>query len=188
MEKYRKQIYFNICTRNNKNQTNYSKYVPAIQVILVAVNAPAAGPWWEDLLSPAHNRNRKLPYPTLLLTLTLNKLEMASTDQPPLDLTEKDTWEKLTLWDRRVDALAPLTEKQMDSVLELRAAAEILSVPSEVRSGSAASQWASRTLLTCSVGVSVRLFGEKKSSLRTCSLTPIHFSNAKRCLVLTLFL
>ncbi|XP_075895796.1 conserved oligomeric Golgi complex subunit 3 [Nelusetta ayraudi] len=57
---------------------------------------------------------------------------MASTDQPPLDPTEKDTWEKLTLWDRRVDALAPLTEKQMDSVLELRAAAEILSVPSEL--------------------------------------------------------
>lgn len=85
-------------------------------------------------------RNRKLPYSTLQLTLSLNKLEMASTDQPPLDPTEKDTWEKLTLWDRRVDALAPLTEKQMDSVLELRAAAEILSVPSEVRSGSAASQ------------------------------------------------
>lgn len=85
-------------------------------------------------------RNRKLPYSTLQLTLSLNKLEMASTDQPPLDPNEKDTWEKLTLWDRRVDALAPLTEKQMDSVLELRAAAEILSVPSEVRSGSAASQ------------------------------------------------
>lgn len=110
-------------------------------------------------------RNRKLPYSTLQLTLSLNKLEMASTDQPPLDPTEKDTWEKLTLWDRRVDALAPLTEKQMDSVLELRAAAEILSVPSEVRSGSAASQWASRIVLTCSLGVSVRLLGEKKSSL-----------------------
>lgn len=75
---------------------------------------------------------QEVPVSTLLLTLTLNKLEMATTDQPPLDPTEKDTWEKLTLWDRRVDALAPLTEKQMDSVLELRAAAETLSVPSEV--------------------------------------------------------
>lgn len=86
-----------------------------------------------------HSRNRKLLYCTLLLTLTLNKSVMASTDQPPLDPTEKDTWEKLSLWDRRADALAPLTEKQMDSVLELRAAAETLSVPSEVRCACVAS-------------------------------------------------
>lgn len=100
------------------------------------------------------SRNRKLPYSTLLLTLTLNKLEMATTDQPLLDSTEKDTWEKLTLWDRRVDALAPLTEKQMDSVLELRAAAETQSIPPEVSRGSAAILSASRMLLTCSLGVS----------------------------------
>uniref|UniRef100_A0A8C4IQG4 Conserved oligomeric Golgi complex subunit 3 n=1 Tax=Dicentrarchus labrax TaxID=13489 RepID=A0A8C4IQG4_DICLA len=48
-----------------------------------------------------------------------------------LDLTDKETREKLSLWDRRTDAMAPLTEKQMDSVLELRAAAETLSVPAE---------------------------------------------------------
>lgn len=58
---------------------------------------------------------------------------MASTDQFLLDPTDKDTREKLSLWDRRTDALAPLTEKQMDSILELRTAAETISVPSEVR-------------------------------------------------------
>uniref|UniRef100_A0A665TUX1 Conserved oligomeric Golgi complex subunit 3 n=1 Tax=Echeneis naucrates TaxID=173247 RepID=A0A665TUX1_ECHNA len=57
---------------------------------------------------------------------------MASTEQSLLDLTDKETREKLSLWDRRTDAMAPLTEKQMDSVLEIRAAAETLSVPSEL--------------------------------------------------------
>ncbi|CAG05904.1 unnamed protein product, partial [Tetraodon nigroviridis] len=45
---------------------------------------------------------------------------------------DKDTWEKLSLWDHCTDALAPLTEKQMDSVLELRSAAETVSIPSEL--------------------------------------------------------
>lgn len=53
--------------------------------------------------------------------------------------TDKDTWEKVSLWDRRTDALAPLTEKQMDSVLELRAAAETVPIPSEVTLGFLAS-------------------------------------------------
>uniref|UniRef100_A0A8C8DRW9 Conserved oligomeric Golgi complex subunit 3 n=1 Tax=Oryzias sinensis TaxID=183150 RepID=A0A8C8DRW9_9TELE len=57
---------------------------------------------------------------------------MASTDQSLLDLTDKETREKLSLWDRRTDPTAPLTEKQMDSVLEIRTAAEIPSVPSEL--------------------------------------------------------
>uniref|UniRef100_A0A3Q3JLG7 Conserved oligomeric Golgi complex subunit 3 n=1 Tax=Monopterus albus TaxID=43700 RepID=A0A3Q3JLG7_MONAL len=57
---------------------------------------------------------------------------MASADQSLLDITDKDTREKLSLWDRRNDAIAPLTEKQMDSVLEIRAAAETLSLPSEL--------------------------------------------------------
>uniref|UniRef100_A0A3P9L8Y3 Component of oligomeric golgi complex 3 n=1 Tax=Oryzias latipes TaxID=8090 RepID=A0A3P9L8Y3_ORYLA len=57
---------------------------------------------------------------------------MASTDQSLLDLTDKETREKLSLWDRRTDPTAPLTEKQMDSVLEIRTAAETLSVPSEL--------------------------------------------------------
>lgn len=65
---------------------------------------------------------------------------MASTELCHLDQTEKDTWEKLSLWDHRTDALAPLTEKQMDSVLELRSAAESVSIPSEVRSSQLASQ------------------------------------------------
>uniref|UniRef100_A0A8C2ZV76 Conserved oligomeric Golgi complex subunit 3 n=1 Tax=Cyclopterus lumpus TaxID=8103 RepID=A0A8C2ZV76_CYCLU len=44
----------------------------------------------------------------------------------------RKTREKLSFWDRRTDAMAPLTEKQMDAVLEIRAAAETLSVPSEL--------------------------------------------------------
>uniref|UniRef100_A0A8C6NRI6 Conserved oligomeric Golgi complex subunit 3 n=1 Tax=Nothobranchius furzeri TaxID=105023 RepID=A0A8C6NRI6_NOTFU len=44
----------------------------------------------------------------------------------------RETLEKLSLWDRRTDAMAPLTEKQMDSVLDIRTAAETLSVPSEL--------------------------------------------------------
>ncbi|TMS06126.1 Conserved oligomeric Golgi complex subunit 3 [Larimichthys crocea] len=57
---------------------------------------------------------------------------MSFTDQSLLDLTDKETREKLSLWDRRTDATAPLTDRQMDSVLELRAAAETLAVPSEL--------------------------------------------------------
>uniref|UniRef100_A0AAQ6IGY3 Conserved oligomeric Golgi complex subunit 3 n=1 Tax=Anabas testudineus TaxID=64144 RepID=A0AAQ6IGY3_ANATE len=57
---------------------------------------------------------------------------MASTDLSLLDITDKEIRDKLSLWDRRTDAMAPLTEKQMDSVLEIRAAAETLSLPSEL--------------------------------------------------------
>lgn len=70
--------------------------------------------------------------PARLLTLVLSKVTMAFTDQSLLDITDKETRERLSLWDRRTDAMAPLTEKQMDSVLEIRAAAETLSLPSEV--------------------------------------------------------
>lgn len=60
---------------------------------------------------------------------------MASTEQQSLlDLTDKETREKLSLWDRRPDAMAPLTDKQTDSVLEIRAAAEMPAIPSEVSS------------------------------------------------------
>lgn len=69
----------------------------------------------------------------LLLTLVLSTVTMASTDLSLLDITDKEIREKLSLWDRRTDATAPLTEKQTDSVLEIRAAAETLSLPSEVR-------------------------------------------------------
>lgn len=57
---------------------------------------------------------------------------MASMDQSLLDLTDKETREKLSLWDRRTDPMAPLTEKQTDSILEIRSAAETLPIPSEV--------------------------------------------------------
>ncbi|KAJ8253497.1 hypothetical protein GJAV_G00213790 [Gymnothorax javanicus] len=57
---------------------------------------------------------------------------MAAVDQCLLDLTDKETREKLSLWDRGSDATAPLTEKQTDSILEIRAAAESIPVPSEL--------------------------------------------------------
>ncbi|XP_012680567.2 conserved oligomeric Golgi complex subunit 3 [Clupea harengus] len=57
---------------------------------------------------------------------------MASMDQSLLDLTDKETREKLSLWDRRIDPMAPLTEKQTDSILEIRTAAETLPIPSEL--------------------------------------------------------
>ncbi|XP_076119779.1 conserved oligomeric Golgi complex subunit 3 [Alosa pseudoharengus] len=57
---------------------------------------------------------------------------MASMEQSLLDLTDKETREKLSLWDRRTDPMAPLTEKQTDSILEIRTAAETLPIPSEL--------------------------------------------------------
>ncbi|XP_056322065.1 conserved oligomeric Golgi complex subunit 3 [Danio aesculapii] len=56
----------------------------------------------------------------------------SSTDQNLLDLTDKDTREKLSLWDRRADPMAPLTDRQTDSILELRAAAEETLLPAEL--------------------------------------------------------
>ncbi|KAL4635740.1 conserved oligomeric Golgi complex subunit 3 [Arapaima gigas] len=56
----------------------------------------------------------------------------AVVEQSPLDLTDKETREKLSAWDRRTDAMAPLTEKQTDSILEIRAAAETLPIPAEL--------------------------------------------------------
>lgn len=66
---------------------------------------------------------------------------MASTDLSLLDLTDKETREKLSLWDRRTDPMAPLTERQMDSVLDIRTAAETLPVPSEVRCHTTEASW-----------------------------------------------
>ncbi|KAL2081668.1 hypothetical protein ACEWY4_023521 [Coilia grayii] len=57
---------------------------------------------------------------------------MASMDQSLLDLSEKEIREKLSLWERRGDPMAPLTEKQTDSILEIRTAAETLPIPSEL--------------------------------------------------------
>uniref|UniRef100_A0A8C9VST3 Conserved oligomeric Golgi complex subunit 3 n=1 Tax=Scleropages formosus TaxID=113540 RepID=A0A8C9VST3_SCLFO len=56
----------------------------------------------------------------------------AAVDQSLLDLTDKETREKLSAWDRRTDAVAPLTEKQTDSILEIRSAAETLPIPAEL--------------------------------------------------------
>uniref|UniRef100_A0A8C5IC72 Conserved oligomeric Golgi complex subunit 3 n=1 Tax=Gouania willdenowi TaxID=441366 RepID=A0A8C5IC72_GOUWI len=47
-------------------------------------------------------------------------------------LCTAETREKLSLWDRGTDATASLTERQRDSILEVREAAESLSVPSEL--------------------------------------------------------
>uniref|UniRef100_A0A673XT87 Conserved oligomeric Golgi complex subunit 3 n=1 Tax=Salmo trutta TaxID=8032 RepID=A0A673XT87_SALTR len=44
----------------------------------------------------------------------------------------KETREKLSQWDRRTDAMAPLTDKQTDSILDIRAAAETLPIPAEL--------------------------------------------------------
>lgn len=56
----------------------------------------------------------------------------SSTEQSLLELSDKETREKLSHWDRRGDPMAPLTEKQTDSVLEMRAAAEVTPLPAEV--------------------------------------------------------
>ncbi|XP_044140004.1 conserved oligomeric Golgi complex subunit 3 isoform X2 [Bufo gargarizans] len=45
---------------------------------------------------------------------------------------ELEARERLALWDRRSEPLAPLTERQTDSVLELKAAAEELPIPAEL--------------------------------------------------------
>uniref|UniRef100_A0A8I3W1I3 Conserved oligomeric Golgi complex subunit 3 n=1 Tax=Callithrix jacchus TaxID=9483 RepID=A0A8I3W1I3_CALJA len=50
----------------------------------------------------------------------------------PEAVAERDAREKLALWDRRADTTAPLTDRQTDSVLELKAAAENLPVPAEL--------------------------------------------------------
>lgn len=85
---------------------------------------------------PLHQTPPTLPeqeVPTALLLTSCCLVTMASTDQSLLDLTDKETREKLSHWDRRPGAMAPLSEKQMDSVLEIRAAAETISLPTEVR-------------------------------------------------------
>ncbi|XP_023377570.1 conserved oligomeric Golgi complex subunit 3 [Pteropus vampyrus] len=51
---------------------------------------------------------------------------------PPEPAAERDAREKLALCDRRPDTKAPLTDRQTDSVLELKAAAENLPVPAEL--------------------------------------------------------
>uniref|UniRef100_A0A4X1SEA2 Conserved oligomeric Golgi complex subunit 3 n=2 Tax=Sus scrofa TaxID=9823 RepID=A0A4X1SEA2_PIG len=50
----------------------------------------------------------------------------------PEAAAERDAREKLALWDGRLDTTAPLTDRQTDSVLELKAAAEDLPVPTEL--------------------------------------------------------
>ncbi|KAM5181537.1 conserved oligomeric Golgi complex subunit 3 isoform 2-T2 [Mantella aurantiaca] len=45
---------------------------------------------------------------------------------------ELEVRERLALWDRRSEPLAPLTERQTDSVLELQAATEELPIPAEL--------------------------------------------------------
>uniref|UniRef100_A0A673H953 Conserved oligomeric Golgi complex subunit 3 n=1 Tax=Sinocyclocheilus rhinocerous TaxID=307959 RepID=A0A673H953_9TELE len=56
----------------------------------------------------------------------------SSTEQSLLELTDKETREKVSHWDRRADPMAPLTDKQTESVLEIRAAAEVALLPAEL--------------------------------------------------------
>lgn len=58
--------------------------------------------------------------------------KMASTEQCLPELADKETREKLAVWERSSEATAPLTDRQTDSVLEIRSAAETLPVPAEV--------------------------------------------------------
>ncbi|XP_051999085.1 LOW QUALITY PROTEIN: conserved oligomeric Golgi complex subunit 3-like [Xyrauchen texanus] len=58
---------------------------------------------------------------------------MASfTDLPHSDHPEKETREKLSHWDQRADPMAPLTDRQTDSILEMRGAAEVTPIPAEL--------------------------------------------------------
>uniref|UniRef100_A0A4W5MCU3 Component of oligomeric golgi complex 3 n=1 Tax=Hucho hucho TaxID=62062 RepID=A0A4W5MCU3_9TELE len=57
---------------------------------------------------------------------------MTYTDHSLRDLTDKEKREKLSQWDRRTDAMAPLTYKQPDSVVDIRAAAETLPIPADM--------------------------------------------------------
>ncbi|XP_032646272.1 conserved oligomeric Golgi complex subunit 3 isoform X2 [Chelonoidis abingdonii] len=52
--------------------------------------------------------------------------------EPPPELGDREIRDKLGLWDRRPRPLAPLTDRQTDSVLELKAAAENPPVPAEL--------------------------------------------------------
>lgn len=57
-------------------------------------------------------------------------LEPPPAEPPPAG---RDVRDRLSLWDRRPQPTAPLSDRQTDSVLELKAAAENLPVPAEVR-------------------------------------------------------
>uniref|UniRef100_A0A8C2BKL7 Conserved oligomeric Golgi complex subunit 3 n=1 Tax=Cyprinus carpio TaxID=7962 RepID=A0A8C2BKL7_CYPCA len=48
------------------------------------------------------------------------------------EFTDKESREKVSHWDRRADPTAPLTDKQTESILELRAAAEVSLLPAEL--------------------------------------------------------
>ncbi|XP_056610579.1 conserved oligomeric Golgi complex subunit 3 isoform X1 [Triplophysa dalaica] len=56
----------------------------------------------------------------------------SSTEQCLSELNEKEIREKLSHWDTRTEPMAPLTDKQTDSILEIRAAAEESPIPPEL--------------------------------------------------------
>ncbi|KAM9486494.1 conserved oligomeric Golgi complex subunit 3 [Clarias gariepinus] len=58
--------------------------------------------------------------------------KMASMEQCVPELADKEMRERLALWDRSSEPTAPLTDRQTDSVLEIRCAAETLRVPAEL--------------------------------------------------------
>lgn len=54
-------------------------------------------------------------------------------EPPTPEPSGREVRDRLCLWDRRPQPAAPLSDRQTDSVLELKAAAENLPVPAEVR-------------------------------------------------------
>uniref|UniRef100_A0A8D0FWQ7 Uncharacterized protein n=1 Tax=Strix occidentalis caurina TaxID=311401 RepID=A0A8D0FWQ7_STROC len=53
-------------------------------------------------------------------------------EPPPAEPAGREVRDRLSLWDRRPQPAAPLSDRQTDSVLELKAAAENLPVPPEL--------------------------------------------------------
>jgi len=94
---------------------------------------------------------------------------------PALEPAGRESRDRLNLWDRRPHPAAPLSDRQTDSVLELKAAAENLPVPPEVRrrrglgGGGAAPRRRARPQRgshTAASGPSVRLLGGAVGRLR----------------------
>ncbi|MGH0145797.1 UNVERIFIED_CONTAM: hypothetical protein FKN15_006270 [Acipenser sinensis] len=96
--------------------------------IVVGVELPVYDLTKKHLIKSGHMGDTVYTHFVLLTVFT----KLTVTRLSKLDLNEKGTREKLSLWDRRSDALAPLTERQTDSILEIQAAAENFPIPTEL--------------------------------------------------------